>query len=93
MIDNKELRETLFKQIPDNTWYYIVNCDNIPQASIHRDAVDIVMQRIAEKKAQWEREAIYNYRSTILAEQYDTELKTYDYNGIAEMVLEETSDE
>ena len=32
--------------------------------------------------------AIYSYRSDILADNYDSELGTYDFDGIAEKVVE-----
>ena len=39
--------------------------------------------------AEAEKLAVYNYRANILSENYATELGTYDYDGIAEMVLDE----
>lgn len=49
-----------------------------------------IQQLITQKQLQ----AIHHYRSTIIAENYDSMHKTYDYDGIAEMVLnQEDKDE
>ena len=37
--------------------------------------------------------AIFNYRANILSENYATDLGTYDYDGIAEMVLKESNND
>lgn len=40
-----ELRKALFKKLP-NGWYYHVDVEGVPQASIHKDAVDSMLNTI-----------------------------------------------
>lgn len=48
-----------------------------------------ILAFIASEREQAEKLAIYNFRANVLAENYCTELGTYDYDGIAEMVLKD----
>lgn len=44
----QELQERLFKQELPGRWYYFIDADNVPQASIHREAVDKMMEIITD---------------------------------------------
>jgi len=63
----------------------IHNGDYTGQAA---DTIDEVTERLEKMVDDAARGAVFTYRAGIIAKNYDTELKTYDYDGIAQMVLE-----
>lgn len=41
-----ELQAMLFKELPD-TWYYHIDIQGVPQASIHKDSIKSIMNTIS----------------------------------------------
>jgi len=78
---------------PEDTELKLLLIDHFTNSmpvQVDRDYAEHLLDRVTTISSQEAEElAIYNYRSNILADNFCSDLGTYDFDGIAKMILNE----